>query len=223
MLVSAFILGFVGSLHCAGMCGPLALAVPAVNTSPGGLLASRLLYNLGRIATYSVIGALFGAVGETLSLAGFQSWLSLSAGAFILLGLVFARISFHKPATNLVLRVKSLFRKLLHQRTYPALLALGATNGLLPCGLVYVAATAAAATGHLLSATEYMIAFGIGTLPMMLAIPILGRKLAVNFNYQKLVPVSVALVALLLILRGLSLGIPYLSPDLAAGHCAACH
>lgn len=223
MLLSAFILGLVGSLHCAGMCGPLALAVPAVNPTRSGFLVSRLLYNAGRIATYTAIGALFGLVGETLSLAGFQGWLSLAAGAFILLGLIFAKISLNHPATNLVIRIKRIFGNLLRRRSYPALFALGAVNGLLPCGLVYVAAAAATATGHILTAAEYMIAFGFGTLPVLLAIPILGRKISVNFNFQKLVPISVAIVALLLILRGLALDIPFISPDLAAGHCSACH
>ena len=223
MLLSAFILGLVGSLHCAGMCGPLALAVPAVNPSRSGLLVSRLLYNAGRIATYTAIGALFGLVGETLSLAGFQGWLSLAAGAFILLGLIFAKASLNNPAANLVIRIKRIFGSLLRLRSYPALFALGAVNGLLPCGLVYVAAAAATATGHILTAAEYMVAFGLGTLPVLLAIPILGRKIAFNFNYQKLVPISVALVALMLILRGLALDIPFISPDLAAGHCSACH
>ena len=223
MLLSAFILGLVGSLHCAGMCGALALAVPAVNPTRAGFLVSRLLYNAGRIATYTAIGALFGLVGETLSLAGFQGWLSLAAGAFILLGLIFAKISLNNPAANLVIRIKRIFGNLLLRRSYPALFALGAVNGLLPCGLVYVAAAAATATGHVLTAAEYMVAFGLGTLPVLLAIPILGRKIAFNFNYQKLVPISVALVALMLILRGLALDIPFISPDLAAGHCSACH
>ena len=90
-------------------------------------------------------------------------------------------------------------------------------NGLLPCGLVYVAAAGATATGEILRAVEYMIAFGVGTVPMMLALTLAGQKLPIHwrFQLQKLVPICLALVGLLLVLRGLSLGIPYLSPDLS--------
>lgn len=223
MLMAAFILGLLGSLHCAGMCGPLALAIPVVSRTRFGFFGGRMLYNLGRILTYVLIGALFGMVGETFSLAGFQRWLSVSAGALLLLGLFFTRLTFAKPTTHLVMRIKSTFATLLQKRSYPALFALGATNGLLPCGLVYVAAAGAAATGHIISAAEYMLMFGLGTTPVMLAIPLLGRKLSFRFSFQKLVPISVGLVALLLIVRGLSLGIPYLSPQLSGTHCPSCH
>lgn len=223
MIFSAFILGLVGSLHCAGMCGPLALAIPVVQTHRASAITSRLLYNGGRITTYAIIGACFGVIGETISLAGFQRWLSLSAGALLLLGLAFAGMTINKPATRFVIQLKAIFAKLLRQRSYSALFALGVTNGFLPCGLVYVAAAAAASTGHIPAAAEYMVAFGLGTLPVMLAIPLLGRQLSFRFSFRKLVPMSVAVVALLLILRGLSLDIPYLSPDLTSTHCVSCH
>ena len=221
MLLTAFILGLAGSLHCAGMCGPLALAVPVVGDHP---LVSRLIYNTGRLATYAALGLVAGLFGEALTFAGFQRWLSLGAGAVLLIGLFFTKFSGNKAAVGLFAAVKRTFGMLLRRRSYGSILALGATNGLLPCGLVYVAATAAAASGAALSGAEYMLAFGTGTLPMMLAIPFLGRSLKIGFNFQKLIPMSVALVALLLILRGLSLGIPYLSPDLSSGapHCPAC-
>lgn len=219
MLWTAFILGLVGSLHCAGMCGPLALAVPTVGSS---FLASRVIYNAGRVATYALIGALFGLAGESLRLAGAQQWLSISLGILLLAGLFFASVSIKTPAAKLVGRVKSTFGALLRVRTYPALFALGATNGLLPCGLVYVAAAAAAATGHVVTSIACMAAFGLGTTPMMIGIPLLGGAASFRFRFQKLVPVSVFAVGTLLILRGMALGIPYISPDLA-GACPACH
>ncbi len=222
MLFAAFILGLFGSLHCAGMCGPLALALPVVDRTRVGFILGRLLYNIGRIFTYVVIGLIVGTVGQTLALAGFQRWLSISAGALILAGLIFARFSLNAPVGKLVMRVKSTFGTLLKKRSYPALFALGATNGLLPCGLVYVAAAGAATTGQVASAAEYMLLFGIGTLPVMLAIPLLGRGLSLRLPIQKLVPISVAVVAALLIVRGLALGVPYLSPELGP-HCSACH
>lgn len=226
MLWTGFILGLVGSLHCAGMCGPLALAVPTVGSTRGSFLASRLTYNAGRIATYAVLGAAFGLAGESLRLAGVQQWLSIGMGSLLLAGLLFASVSMKAPAAKMVGRIKSTFASLLRVRTFPALFALGATNGLLPCGLVYVAAAAAAATGHLVTAVLFMAAFGLGTTPMMIGLPLLGRSATFRFRYQKLVPVSVFLVGTLLILRGMALGIPYISPVLeagAGGSCPACH
>ncbi len=224
MFWTAFILGLAGSLHCAGMCGPLALALPVVGRSRGSFILSRLAYNAGRLATYCMLGLIAGALGQALAFAGFQRWLSLSAGALILAGLFFTQLTGKQTIAKIVVHVKKLFGTFLRQRSYGALVALGATNGLLPCGLVYVAATAGAAIGKAVDASAYMLAFGLGTLPMMLAVPLLGRTLNLRINLQKMIPVSVALVAVLLILRGLSLGIPYLSPEISGGavHCPAC-
>ena len=88
MLWTAFMLGFVGSLHCAGMCGPLAMAVPVVGTGRGGIVFSRLIYNLGRVATYATMGLLIGLLGQAFALAGVQRWISLTAGALILAGVL---------------------------------------------------------------------------------------------------------------------------------------
>ncbi len=227
MLFTAFILGLAGSLHCAGMCGPLTLALPVAEGLKNkrlSFLLSRLAYNAGRVAVYMLLGVVAGLLGEAIAFAGFQRWLSLLAGSLILAGLIFTKFSGRELAVNAVVSIKAVFRTLLRRRSYLSLLALGATNGLLPCGLVYVGATAAAATGSALSGAEYMLAFGLGTLPMMLAVPLLGRTLQVRFNFARLAPVSVALLASLLILRGLALGIPYLSPQVVAGvpHCPAC-
>ena len=226
MLWTAFMLGLAGSLHCAGMCGPLALALPHPGGGASGFVASRLAYNAGRIVTYSLMGLLFGLLGKSLALVGIQRWLSIGAGSLILLGLLFStRLGAGTPVVRAVLRLKSTFGRLLQRRTLGSLGLLGLLNGLLPCGLVYAAGAGAAATGGLLTAMEYMALFGLGTLPLMLGIGLSGRAMPVLFRsrLQQLVPASVALVAVLLILRGLALGIPYLSPNLAASDPACCH
>ncbi len=213
-------LGLVGSLHCAGMCGPLALALPVVGRTRSSFFLSRLVYNLGRLLTYASLGLVFGLLGAGFALAGLQRWLSLAAGFAILIGLfASARRSLGTPALKMVVRVKSGLASLLHRRSFTALFALGLLNGLLPCGLVYVACAGATATGSLLNATEYMLSFGLGTLPMMLGLGLVGNRLQSAFRFQTrgLITASLLLVALLLILRGLALGIPYVSPDLAAG------
>jgi len=226
-LWTAFMLGLVGSLHCAGMCGPLALALPVAGKTRSDFVLGRVLYNLGRILTYTGIGAVFGLVGQSFALAGFQKWVSLVAGVVILLGLVASlRIGLGLPITKSVMWLKSSVGRLLQQRTFGSLFLLGSLNGLLPCGLVYVAAAAAAATGSLQMGVLFMGMFGLGTLPVMLGLGLAGRKLQgfFNFKLQNLVPISLAVLGVLLILRGMELGIPYLSPVLGVdGGGAACH
>ncbi len=226
-LWTAFILGLVGSLHCAGMCGPLALALSATGNSQTTFVLGRIAYNSGRVITYSLLGALFGVIGQTLALAGLQRWLSLAAGIAILIAF-FATTKFalNTRISHAVDILKSALGKLLHRRTFNSLLLLGMLNGLLPCGLAYVACAGAAATGELLSGIQYMFFFGLGTVPMLLSIGLLGKKLhfALRLKFQKLIPICFVLLGVLLILRGLSLGIPYVSPDLSAGSgCHTCH
>jgi len=221
---TAFILGLIGSLHCVGMCGPLVLALPKVGTSHTQFLLGRTVYNLGRIVTYSLLGVVFGVAGKTLFLAGIQRWVSIGLGMVLLAGLVVTkRMALRHPAVKLVGQLKCRMSQVLQRRSFPSLALLGVLNGLLPCGLVYVAAAGAISTGALLTSIGYMAAFGAGTLPIMLAIGFFGNLAAFSFrlSLQKAIPVTVFLLATLLILRGMSLGIPYLSPDLAGQAC--CH
>lgn len=227
-LWTAFLLGLVGSLHCAGMCGPLALALPATGQGASGYLLGRVAYNLGRVTTYAFLGALFGLLGMTFVLTGLQRWASLVAGAAILLGLAASsRYALNTPVLTLVGWLKKGFAQLLRKRTLVSLLCLGVLNGLLPCGLVYVACAGAVAAGGCINGMEYMVAFGLGTIPMMLGIALAGKKLqfSLRLRWQRVIPVCLVVLAALLILRGLSLGIPYLSPNLShdRGGCSACH
>jgi len=216
-LWTAFLLGFVGSAHCAGMCGPLALALPHWGRGQGSFLLGRFLYNFGRIITYAGMGAIFGLLGQGAALAGLQRWVSLTLGALILMGVIVApRFANRVPVTRGVNWLKAALGSMLQRRAMPAMFGIGLLNGLLPCGLVYVACAAATATGDVLSGMRYMIAFGLGTVPMLLAISLLGTKLqfALRFRVQRLIPASLILVGMLLLLRGMALGIPYVSPKL---------
>ena len=220
-MITAFLLGFMGSLHCAGMCGPLVLMTPVVGKTRASFVASRIIYHAGRIAMYCLIGLIFGAIGRSIVFAGFQRWLSIGVGILMLLLLIFtARIK--AGLTRIPMTIKSMFGQLLHRRSYPTILALGATNGLLPCGLVYMAATASIATGGSIKAMAYMAAFGIGTLPMLLGISIIGNRLAfarVSFA-RKIVPLAVASVAILLIVRSDPASLLFKSSDQPA--CPLC-
>ena len=223
-LWTAFLVGLVGSLHCAGMCGPLTLAIPGSGNSRFSFVVGRCAYNSGRLLTYCLLGALFGALGRSFAVIGLQRWVSLAIGVLLLAGVLlsFGHVASVKAA-QMVGILKTEFGKLLRHRTVSGTFLLGVLNGLLPCGLVYAACAGAAASSGVISGTAYMLAFGAGTVPMMVAIGIAGKKIqfALRFKLQHLVPVTLLVMSALLILRGLALGIPYLSPDLTHGSC--CH
>jgi sulfite exporter TauE/SafE len=215
MLFTAFLMGFVGSVHCAAMCGPLALAVPMAGSTRASAVASRLIFNAGRLLVYGLLGFLFGLIGKSVVLAGLQQCLSLVAGLvmFLFLGLSFCGVD--NPFSRSLLGIRHIFRSFLTERSYFATFILGGANGFLPCGLVYMAGTASLACGGVWASCIYMVVFGIGTLPVMLGIAFYrGRLLQMlaRTRFIPVAPIAVAFVALSLILRGLSLGIPYVSP-----------
>jgi sulfite exporter TauE/SafE len=221
---TAFVLGLLGSLHCAGMCGPLAMALPGAGGGAIAFTSGRAAYNLGRVLTYCLLGVFFGVLGKTFLMTGVQRWVSITLGVMLLAGLAGSRqLALTRPVTALVTWMKSRMSTMLRRRSFLALTLLGLLNGLLPCGLVYVAGAAATTTGDILSGAGYMAAFGAGTVPMMLAISLSGRLVPITLRLKlaRAIPVSVLVIAVLLIFRGLSLGIPFLSPDLSQGSC--CH
>jgi hypothetical protein len=225
LLWSSFVLGALGSLHCAGMCGPLALAIPGTGPTRAALLAGRLAYNGGRIVTYSLLGALLGLFGQGFAWAGLQRWVSIVAGAALLIGvLVSSRWTAGLPAIQAVGWLKRGFSQLLNRRTVGAVFLLGVLNGFLPCGLVYAAGAGAVAAGDWSGGVTTMVVFGLGTVPMMFGLSLVGPRfqVALRFKLQRLIPASLMIVGSLLILRGLALGIPYLSPELS-GSCPNCH
>jgi sulfite exporter TauE/SafE len=221
----AFLLGFLGSLHCAAMCGPLMLALPVPPGGPARFLAGRIVYQLGRIVTYCLLGIVAGLVGRSLFVAGFQRWLSICLGLAVLAGfLISKRVAVSTPVVRLVGKLKFVMSAQLKQRSYRSLTLLGLLNGLLPCGLVYVALAGAVSRGDLLDGVAYMAIFGLGTLPTMLGISLSGRLFpaAIRLKLRSAIPVGVCLLAAMLILRGMALGIPYLSPDLASSTPGCC-
>lgn len=223
MPISAFIIGFLGSLHCAGMCGPIALALPLNTENPAARFLGILAYNSGRLLTYSIVGGLFGALGETLVLAGMQQWLSISIGIIILLVILLPKSIKQKFGQShfmpkVVIHLKKQIGLKLSQTKTSSLFIIGLLNGLLPCGLVYFGIAGAIASEDSMAGAWYMAAFGLGTFPMMLSIPLLGYKIgfSVKTNLRKLTPLFIGTFALLFILRGMNLGIPYLSPKMNA-------
>ena len=219
ILISAFILGIMGSFHCAGMCGPIAIALPLHGNSMGGKIFGGSLYNLGRTITYGIMGVLFGMLGQGLALIGFQQKISVIMGSLMIISILFPALfrnqySLEKSWISLVGKLKSTIGKMFSIRSYQSLFFIGMLNGLLPCGLVYMAIAGAIGTGSAALGTVYMLLFGLGTIPMLLAITLAGNLLSLTFRRRinQLIPVLVVLVGIFFILRGLSLGIPFLSP-----------
>jgi len=218
---SALMLGLVGSLHCAGMCGPIAIALPLSNQSWFSRISGGLLYNIGRTITYGLLGAIFGLAGMGLALGGLQQWVSILLGSLMILAVIIPRLgtvgkkvaAITDSATAILKRP---FVKLFRARTYGSLFLIGLLNGFLPCGLVYIALAGALVMSDVPQGSMYMIFFGLGTIPMMLAISIAGNVISKKLRNRlsKVIPIFIILLGILFILRGLNLGIPYISPKL---------
>ena len=217
--IAAFTMGIIGSFHCVGMCGPLALALPLSDQSLHSKFIGALLYNSGRIVTYSLFGLVAGLLGKSFAMIGFQQGLSIALGAAIILLVIIPKIFSGKFkqvnfAGNFFQQLRHTFGQLFFRKNQSTLFAIGFLNGLLPCGLVYLAIAAAASAGDIYSSILFMAAFGLGTLPVMWSIAFWGNFIGINIR-QKIraaYPYMMLLMACLLIIRGMGLGIPYLSP-----------
>ena len=230
LFVLAVSMGMIGSFHCVGMCGPLALSLPVKSNSSTVKFFGTLLYNVGRIVTYSFFGLVFGLIGRSASVFGFQQWLSILMGVFILVWLIFGKrlnaARFSVPfMTSFYSKLRGVFKNLYTNRRFISLFSIGLLNGLLPCGLVYMALAGATATGDLGRSIFFMAAFGLGTLPVMWAVAFFGNyvSVALRIRIRAVYPYLLGLMASLLILRGMGLGIPYISPKMDTAHTAAQH
>ncbi len=219
VLISALLIGLMGSFHCAGMCGPIAIALPLHGNRLPQKIYGGVLYNLGRTLTYGVMGAVFGLLGQGVKMIGFQQKVSIIMGAIMIISVFFPSIfknqySANKSWISWVGKLKSSIVKMFAIRSFSSLFFIGLANGLLPCGLVYIAIAGAIGTGEVVYGSLYMLMFGLGTIPMMLSIAIAGNvlSLAIRKKINRLIPALVVVVGVFFILRGLSLGIPFLSP-----------
>lgn len=219
-LLPAFALGLVSSLHCVGMCGPLVAALPVQGLSAVRRRLALFGYHFGRIGVYTVMGVIAGLVGRGVRLAGFQQVFSISLGVVILV-VVFGRWKVGVPGLS------SLVGKLWRSELRMKFLVLGMANGLLPCGMVYLALAGAVSSSGAGEAAGFMVFFGLGTLPLLLGVSYFTRYIGVaaRGRVRKVLPFVVASMGVLLILRGMGLGIPFVSPVLPAGPRQAilCH
>lgn len=210
----ALFTGLLGSLHCLGMCGPLALALPVGGLSPRGVAGARTAYTFGRIGTYAVLGAVVGWLGERIALGGLARSVSIVAAGVLLLTQLPARWFPFRPLHSASAALRQRLMPLLRQRSLVGMAGLGVVNGLLPCGLLYVGLANAAASARALDGAVCMGLFGLGTLPAFGAVWAMPAVMSASLRrrVQRLMPVVPFLIAALLLLRGLNLGIPYLSP-----------
>jgi uncharacterized protein len=205
-ITSAFLLGLLGGFHCLGMCGPLALAIP------GSHPLRALIYHSGRTLAYALLGLASGALASGISFAGWQQWISIISGLMML-------IVIWMPAAWLAPLSNGIYKRIAEtsgKSGKAVMFSAGFANGFLPCGLVYIAMAGAVSAGSMSGSVLYMFVFGVGTIPLLWALSFAVNFMSINARnkMRKLIPYAASIVAVLLILRGMNLGIPYISPKL---------
>lgn len=226
-----FLLGLLGSVHCIGMCGPLVMALPIAHKSNPQKIVALSLYHLGKIVSYSLLGMLFGLFGSQFPIFLFQRNITIFIGVFMLIYVVYVFVIqskhislgiFNSFYNVIVKQLSSLFKV----KSIFTFFMIGILNGLLPCGMIYLALSSAMSTQNLYYGSLLMAFFGMGTIPALLLVALGGQYMGFTFRkkIQKLLPVFLFGMGVLLIIRGLNLGIPYLSPAAGIGtEVISCH
>ncbi|MCW8960771.1 MAG: sulfite exporter TauE/SafE family protein, partial [Ignavibacteriaceae bacterium] len=207
---------------CIGMCGPIAIALPIPDSSNLSFFTGRILYNLGRVVTYSFLGAILGLLGGRIAVAGAQQVVSIILGVLVIVAVLLPQkyknfFAQHPAIQKLAQPLKSNIGMLFKKGTFSAMFLIGILNGFLPCGLVYVALAGAIASGDAISGAAVMILFGLGTVPAMFAASVFGKfiNIGIRTKIRKAVPVLAILLGVIFILRGMNLGIKYISPKIS--------
>lgn len=207
MLVTALIIGFLGSLHCAGMCSPLAIAVTSLSKPA---LINRILYNGGRIVSYGIQGIVAATIGFVFEQSGLQAAFTIVIGLVLIIGGFAGMTSFNVPLISAGIRKLTTFIKIqlgdfLKRKTKTALIMTGMLNGILPCGLTYMALSYCVTLTQPFSGFIFMLIFGLGTLPVMLGFTSVVQQAMDYFNisFKKLTTVTMVVLGLLLVSRAL--------------------
>ena len=227
-IIPAFLIGLGGSLHCIGMCGPLMFST-LMNNQKGSLSVNKwLVYQSGRISVYVIWGILFGFIGTSARMFGWQQNISMSLGIGILAILILTRLfpQVERKFSVILLTQfwKSKLSVLIQNKTNQSDFLTGMINGILPCGLVYVALAGAASVQDPIKGGIFMVIFGIGTLPLLSALLFFGNNMKMNVRKQlaKWYPAFIGLMAILLIVRGMNIG-NFFSPAILPGNDAIVH
>ncbi|CAH0995485.1 hypothetical protein EMA8858_01608 [Emticicia aquatica] len=210
-------MGFIGSLHCVGMCGPIAMMLPADTSKRWKFILGRVLYNGGRVLTYGVLGLFVGFIGESTGYFISQKSLSIILGALILFGVFLPKSWQNKLSLNpQIFRftnfIKSSLSALFKKHSLVTQFTFGLLNGFLPCGLVYAALSGAFLTERVIDGMFFMLFFGFGTLPMMLGISLGATWFRKTFALKlpKLIPITYSILAIWLIIRGFNAVYPHI-------------
>ena len=174
IVIIALSIGLTSSLHCVGMCGPIALSLGLESQNKLKFTLRNLTYQLGRVTTYTILGAILGLIGESLSFAGLQNYLSILIGVLMIIMVMIPKFYENgatqlRPINALMVKVKIALGKYLIKKDSSSLYVIGLLNGLLPCGMVYASLTAAIGLGSVYKSALFMFFFGLGTLPLMFA------------------------------------------------------
>lgn len=220
MLYSALIFGLISSLHCIGMCGPIAMLLPVDRNNPAKKVVQIMIYHTGRLTAYASLGLVFGILGKGFYMAGIQQQLSIVVGVLMItIAIVpeklFMKYNFSKPVYKIISKVKSSLGSQFKRKSPDALFTIGLLNGFLPCGMVYAALFGAIAMQDVTLGVSYMLLYGLGTIPMMSAVVFISNIVSVPLRskLQKIIPVVAVFIGILFIIRGLGLDIAYLSPS----------
>lgn len=210
----AFFIGLLGSLHCVVMCGPLVMSLPFAGRSFWYTFIQKILYQSGRILTYSMLGYMAGAIGRGFDILHLQQLLSITTGV-LLIGIAFyhllgkGRKSTGRLYIAFITPLASQMAKWL-SKPYGGLFA-GTLHGLIPCGMVYMAIAGSLNTASAVSGAKFMFFFGLGTMPLLFLAslaPLALRKIGMP---KLLFPILFFVSGVLLLSRGLNLAIPYVS------------
>jgi sulfite exporter TauE/SafE len=226
-----FLMGLLGSVHCIGMCGPLMMALPISHRTDFQKIVALFLYHAGKILSYSILGILLGLFGSQFPVFGFQRNISIVLGVTMLLYVLYVFVLKPRhiqwwPLSSMYNLIVINLSKLFKSNSIFSFLMIGMLNGLLPCGMIYLALSSSLATQNILHGGMLMAFFGLGTVPALMMVAIGGQYMGFAFRrkIQKILPVFIFGMGVLLILRGLNLGIPYISPITGLGtDVISCH
>lgn len=207
-------------MHCLGMCGPIALALPGAHASGLPYFLGRLLYNSGRVLSYATMGGLVALLGVAAAMFEVQRLVSIVLGGILLLMAIHAWWSHSQPAAarsnplwQFWMRLMGRLMRYGHGR---GLLLVGMVNGLLPCGFVYLGLFQASLSDSVAEGATKMALFGLGTWPVMLTVSWSSKWISgwLRNKASRMAPYVMVFMGAVFVLRGLALGIPYLSPSL---------
>lgn len=214
---SAFLIGLAGSVHCVGMCGPLALAIPGASKDKGFTFFLRTIaYQISRISGYGVLGLIVGFFSQGMQFTGVQPYFSLLSGILLLFlgffGIIPEVNAFSKYPIiqHFQVKINRIIGTVMTNEHFSTPFVLGFLNAMLPCGMIYIALGTGLSSGNMSEAALYLISFGLGTLPLMFMVSLSGQLLSLQMrrSWQKAIPIIFMISGIILIYKGMNIDLP---------------